>query len=489
MPDINRIIQKHRKVNPGIIQKAIEIDHPTLKRPWEDLEEDRSDFKWQTGYEEKTARTQFRETPKESIVPPQSVPELWYATGMGVLQAIRFHQKALIATFAISLLIVGGLASFFPSSYYSTLHLYAPEKADSISSRLQMFSNRIEFASFPVDFKIPLRLIARRLASDEAQQWVVNAYKAEQAKSKNPEAPSVIDQMVRAETFYAEGSELLVIQGYANDPDIATRITNLYWDYLEQQIVLMRDENLKEIHRWIELTSMDWNQRMDEISQALAAIPSNDMNGVRDQLNGQLVTTLSNAQLQKKKIDLARDDLRRALRSSGTQELWALNLPEIQDLKRIDQALQQGAINSQSHDEIVKRANDVAEKKLKDFDTQSRIAGEEIGQIKLQMADNSLASKNQNQFNTKQSELTRQQEDYAGRIEELTKLSNQINVESTLAHGRLRPIRTAFPDPSTRRPLLAVKFGLCLLLSILATIAALLILQRKKVKMPSRAFA
>ena len=70
------------------------------------------------------------------------------------------------------------LASLIPSSYFSTLHLYAPEKTDSVSSRLQLFSNKIEYASFPIDFKIPLGLIARRLKSEAARSWVLQRYAA-----------------------------------------------------------------------------------------------------------------------------------------------------------------------------------------------------------------------------------------------------------------------------------------------------------------------
>src|SRR5437868_9200255 len=230
MSTIDELLDRHKKEIEQESRKLreeehVEIPRDPFRRPW---------------------HGPATESITESIIDTTKKELPWFASFGGIGRVLYARKKIFISAliiFGCSFLFV---AERIPVTYNSTLHLYAPEKWDTISSRLPLLTNRVEFASFPLEFKVPLSLLSRRLRSEEARSWVIAKYAQNPAHNVafNPDT-------VKVETAYVSTSELLMVQGFANDPEIASDITRLYWEYLEQEIKGLRGEQLKKIENWI----------------------------------------------------------------------------------------------------------------------------------------------------------------------------------------------------------------------------------------------
>ncbi len=395
---------------------------------------------------------------------------VWYHSWHGIWQTLRNHFKKLLLSFSGILILSFSLASLLPSTYSSVLHLYAPEKTDSIASRLQLFSNKIEFASFPVDFKIPLGLIARRLKSDAAKKAVAERFAILYPQDKD----KLIYDLVAAETFYAEGSELLVIQGYANSAEFSVRVTNLYWEYLESQIKTLRQNNLEKVQHWILLTSNDWKERLNVISASIASLPAASYLEKADQLGTSLAVSDSDSQLKRRGVIKEIASINEALSQPGTDYLWSLSDPEIQDIHRMNEALQiQRGQATEIETSFSAKAREISRRRLHEKEVELAGLNDQISHIKSQLISRASASKVEASMSAKQIDLLRQQSDYVGRIEDLEKLRDQVEVESTLIHTKLEPIQAATPDESSRRPSLIMKYGVATLTALILTLLCL----------------
>lgn len=466
MPKMDDIL-RHAEENAlePIQESSIDSTQATIQRPWHGLN---------SNLEDQPILNDWRKRPEFTDDLSSEVPTLWYSSFTKIVQAIDRQKFKLFITFLLAASLTGFLASLIPSSYFSTLHLYAPEKTDSVASRLQLFSNKIEFASFPIDFKIPLGLIARRLKSPAAKAWVLNQYSEKQTDLSDRK---INPDLVRADTFYAEGSELLVIEGYANDPQIAMEITNLYWAYLENEIKLLHEENLNKVQKWISLTSSDWTQRLDSISNQLAQMPTSGFQDGSGTLRFQLSSDFSTLELKKRKLSKELSDLRFAAKSKDEASLWVLADSEIQDLRRVDDALKGYATQEKNHNDLVARVRDILQNRIAEKESELASLSEQMQQVNRQISERASASRVESSASSKQTDLLRQRSDYAGRLEDLEKLKNQIEVESTLSHKKLSPIQAAFADPSTRRPSMIVKYSIAGLAALFLTVLSLLLLE------------
>lgn len=468
MPKMDDILRSAEENTLDRIQEnSMDSTNNTIQRPWHGLNSNLED-RLEPIIEDWRKRPDFTDELSGDVIP------LWYSSFTKIVQAIDRQKIKLFITFLLAFSLTGLLASLIPSTYFSTLHLYAPEKTDSVSSRLQLFSNKIEFASFPIDFKIPLGLIARRLKSGAAKAWVLKNYYETQ---NNLTDKKINEDLVHADTFYAEGSELLVIEGYANDPEIAVEITNLYWAYLENEIKSLHEENLTKVQKWINLTSSDWSQRLDSISNQLSQMPTGGFQDGNGSLRFQLSSDFSSLELKKRKLSKELSDLRFAAKSKDTATLWSLPEPEIQDLRRVDEALKGFSNQDKNHDDLVARARDILQHRLTEKESELSALSEQMQQVNRQISERASASRAESSVTSKQTDLLRQQSDYAGRLEDLEKLKNQIEVESTLSHKKLSPIQAAFADPSTRRPSMIVKYSIAVLAALFLTVLTLVILE------------
>jgi hypothetical protein len=462
MDELLQDATKHKA--DSVFQSNLDFE-PDPLRPWHGL--DSNPEQRQKDIKDWRHRPEIEESVAETI-------GVWYSSITGVVQAFLKHRIKLLVIFVLSTTLTTSIASFIPSTYFSTLHLYAPEKTDSVASRLQLFSNKIEYASFPVDFKIPLGLIARRLKSLEAKAWVLKKY----AEMPTHASEKKIDpELVNAETFYAEGSELLVVQGYANDPFVSVDVTNLYWDYLENEIKSLHEDNLAKVQKWIVLTSDDWTQRLNSISKRLTNMPTTGYQENNGQLRTQLTSDYSSFEIKKRKINKEKAELQTALKSKDLSLVWAISDPEIQDIRRVDEAISAEYGTQNSHEALIARGMEILHRRIQEKDLELVSIEEQMNQVKQQMVERASVSRMESSISSKQSDLIRQQSDYVGRLEELEKLKNQIEVESTLAHKKLSPIQAAFADPTSLRPSMVVKYFICVFAAIFFTLIALILLE------------
>jgi hypothetical protein len=160
------------------------------------------------------------------------------------------------------------------------------------------------------------------------------------------------------------------------------------------------------------------------------------------------------------------------------EDLWAVSDSELQDLKTVFLALQEqeamapgGGLKTRQ-DEIKNQAIKLAHSLLGQRQSQYAELQDQANKLKSQLDAHPMAG-----VSDRQRELLRQQTDYQAQIDELEKLRTQIGVESRLTTTRLRVIQPAFADPSTRRPILVLKYSVCVLLALLVTILALIIIQ------------
>jgi hypothetical protein len=411
----------------------------------------------------------------------------WYGSFTGIREAVLKHKLMLFTAFFGGLMVLVGVAQFVPDSYNSVLNLYAPERTDSVSSRLQLFSGRVEFAGFPVDFKIPLGLTARRLRSDRAKEWVLKQY----AQRPHDSRITINPDLIHADTFYAEGSELLVIQGYANAPQIAADVTNLYWEYLETEIGGMRKEHLHRVNQWLALTASNLQAKLDDLNLKASAVSDSPMALSRAQLNSKLADTYADAEVKRIRTQKQLDELAAALNHRPEltlTTLWSLPYPELQDLRQVHSALalQQETDTSpllasrlKSIDEqAVTLAKKLLEQRRLEFDSLTNETQKLKTQIDLQMPANTLQG---------QRDLLTQQTQTKLLLSELDALKAQLAVEFDIAPSRLRVIQPALPDFSTRRPSLVVKYSACALAALMLSILSLAWAQRKVVYLNPRA--
>jgi hypothetical protein len=463
MPDIEELIKKYGK---QIVEEMNEyrevlqtrLPRDSARRPWSDA-----------GAEAGAANaTSGADSPK---VPNKK----WYASLHGIKSALVGHRMLLFVVLSGSLMILAALAQFIPSSYNSTLHLYAPEKTDTISSRMALFSNRLEFASFPVDFKIPLGLVARRLRNEPARDWVLKEFGSKPSNSDS----HLIPEMVRAETFYAEGSELLVIQGYANDPQLAADITNLYWDYLESEVRNMRLEHLKRIEQWISLTSQNINEKLTEVTSEITRSSAMIVSESRTQLNSMLEKNYAEIEVKRIRAQKEIEELKAASSGGPARKdlIWAVSNPDIQDLRQVELALKAMAMTDEVKFRVAdneKQAYQLVNKLLSEQTVAYGVLTDEARRMKSQIESHpTILSTNE------QNERVRQQEEYRSQLVELDRLKNQISVEVNIAPPKLRVIQPALADPTTRRPLLVLKYFVCIAGSFFFTLLALLLAQMK----------
>lgn len=398
------------------------------------------------------------------------IDKLWYASPGSIASTIRKHLKILVPVFLTSLLVAIAAARYFPTTFNSSLHLYAPEKTDSISSRLSLFSNRVEFASFPVDFKVPLGLIARRLRGEAAKKWVLTQYAAKPHSSDVEINPS----SVKAETFHTDGTELLVIQGYANDPRIAAEVTNLYWDYLENEVAVMQKEHLMTIDQWVDMTSKSLHKNLDDVTDQLDVLGAGAMSNSDARLSSMLADAYSDSEVKRIRLQKEIEDLNSASRSHSFDKIWSISDPAIQDLRQVDQALQSAQLAdppdviAARREEVRSKALNLVESLLKDKRIEYAALQQQSQKLKIQLDSHEVLG-----VSDHQKDLLRKQADYQNLIDELNRLKGQLLVERNLKFTRLNVVQQALPDVTTRRPLFLVKYGFCLLASILFTFIVL----------------
>jgi hypothetical protein len=477
MPTINELLEKHageiadesRRFKSEV---QTEIPRDPLRRPWNDVANESEAVGG--------ARSVANKAPTKSSTLTPEKATVWYATLGSILEAIKQNLKLLSLVFFLTFAASSIGAQFVPVTYSSALQLYAPDKSDDISSRLALYANRVEFASFPVGFKIPLGLIVRRLKGPEAKAWVIEQY-----LSKNKVSDKGFDaDAVRVETYYAEGSELLVIQGYARTPETAVEITNLYWDYFENEIRNMRGEHLAKVSEWIQMTSFDLGQKSASLMERIAKLSPEKQGAEKVQIRGRLAESFADLQMKQMRVQRERDDLSAAVADRSGEKLFLLSDIEIQDMRRIKLALNEQKngtsperLNTQKED-LLKQAREFAHDRLAEKEIELSSLKEQLRKISPQLLSYKSTDTADSAASSQIRELLRQEDQYQSQLDELSKLKSQIEVESNLVHMRLRPIQAATPDTSTCRPYKMLLYGLGAVIALFFSLLTLGIAQQ-----------
>ncbi len=473
MPNIEDLMKQYAKEIAGEkeqFQDAIQtrVSRESIRRPWDFVAEPQK--AQASSSDSVTPSTPFAKRP---------VP-IWYSSWETIKGAVGRNKFGVQVSFYITLVITCFFAQFITSTYSSTLHLYAPEKPNDIASRLPMFSNRVEFASFPVNLKIPLGLIARRLRGEPAKAWVMAQYASRPKKVNVPIDPSIM----RAETFYAEGSELLVVQGYANDPQIAADVTNLYWDYLENEIQTINKEHNSHVTEWLDLTAQGLKAKIEDVSSQIAQSAVAPLSDTMAKVDAKLADSLSDVELRKLKIQKELDELKRANNAQSLDRLWAISMPEIQDLRAVDRALQDESGSAPVADTLARRA-DIQSQAFKLSKQLGDDKARELNELEMQahrmkvQLDQHLQSSGSRQVSEVQKELFQNETVYRAQLEEVGRLASQLKVEAALNATRLRVIQPALSDPTSRRPMLVLVYTVCALLAFLASILYLMFVEMR----------
>lgn len=389
-----------------------------------------------------------------------------------LLGIAKENSKQLLLCFLAFASILGGYAFTIPSSFYSTLHLYAPEKMDSISSRLSLFTQKVEYASFPVDLKTPISLFSRRLREETAKNWVVEKILADPT-NKGVLRPS----SVSIETNYVPNQEILVIEGYANSPDLAALATNYYWDFLIADIRSLEEEQQIKIKKWFELTNQSLDQQISDKMKKLETITPRSFNksGVF-KLKESLGDSFTDLELQKSNLERQLIELKSWTNRNDFTGLKESVDPEVDSqLKIYNQLLAQKNIVNEGRvqqgrtaviETISSRIKEI-QHELNSISVEQKNALGQIANINSKDNQIKVASEQEVDLRAQLMTLRIQKND-------LITFKSQIEMESRIRSPQFKLIRKPIPNPASIRPLPIVKYGMAFSIALILAFATIL---------------
>ena len=430
-------------------------------KPWDLLDSDMKDYNFESDSANQEKKTEITETGLAAFVSK-------------VILLVTENSKLFIKTF-VTLAVLGLFSmSLVPSSYYSTLHLFAPEFADTIGTRLSLFTQRIEYASFPVDYRTPVSILSRRLREDVAKEWVLNKIKS------NPELLKKMDGLkdssVSVETNYVPIQQLLQIDGYANSPELAVEISKLYHQYLLESISKIEAAQSEKVRMWFDLTNKSVDEQMDAVSRQIKDIMPQTTGKVSTlKLRDLLGDSYSDSEIKKTDLIKTISELKKLSNLTSYENVTESIDPEVQTQLRI-------------YNQLLQRQQFVDGIQLRDA---ARMLKQTI-QLKMQESEYSLSSLQANQVSTirKIAEVgsrdgdIRMINDQEGDLRlqlatlrmqkvELTKFKSQVEMENGIRTATYKTIKEPLPNDSSIRPLPAIKYSIAL---VLAAIFSLLVI-------------
>lgn len=430
------------------------------KRPWDLLNKslnDRPEFKDEVWEDESEALAKNLAAKKERT---------------NLLDIAKDNSKRLLVSFLAFAIILGGYAFTIPSSFYSTLHLYAPEKTDSISSRLSLFTQKLEYASFPVDLKTPISLFSRRLREETAKDWVIQKIITDPTNKEilNPSSISI-------ETNYVPNQEILAIEGYANSPELATLVTNYYWEFLIADIRSLEEEQQIKIQKWFDLTNKSLDQQIEDNMKKLETIAPNafQKSGVF-KLQESLEDTFSDLELRKTNLEQQLRELKSWANRSDFVGLTESMDPEVDSqLKIYNQLLtQKNIVNEERVQQGLTTVIDTISNRIKEIQYELSSASSEQktaqGQIaNINIKDNQIKVASEQEMNLRAQLMTLRTQK-----SDLITFKSQIEMESSIRSPQFKIIRKPSPNPASIRPLPVVKYGMAFFIAFILACATIL---------------
>ena len=375
------------------------------------------------------------------------------------LNFIVARKKNLILSLASAALVGSIIGWLTPSSYFSTMQIYAPEQVDDISSRLSLFSNRIVFASFPVANQLPASLLARHLQTEQAKQWVLNQFKSR--GYENQLSTPLLQQTVRAEVNYASATQILEIDGYANTPEAASLITTLYWDYFLNLRKDMNLDHLKKVTAWFKYTNDRIDQKLADTMEQLSkfkgsTIVASEMGNIQT-----ATTSYSSAQMKREQLSRKMAALSKALAIGTPQSFENVDDPDIQILIQVRRQILNQADNRYYIDrvsEIESQIKNLAQQKiahykfeLGDLNAKAQYLNKELTTAKIMGGQALLSSEEASALASQLITLRSQKSD-------LLKLQVQLEVEPIVDASTYKVVREPLANPSSLRPIPTVKY-------------------------------
>lgn len=444
MPEFDDLLNQHKaeieeekKSYGTVIQN--EIPRDPLRRPWH--QQDAPDF-----IESSVSAGAKKEGKREYP---------WFASFGGIWRVLRRRWRVAVAGALVAALLISGAAMTVAPSYSSTLHLYAPDKVDSIVSRMNLLTNQLEFASLPIEFRVPISLISRRLRDTTARQWVLEQLlNSEKVKAGQLR---VSPDSVHVETFYSAGQELLVIQGFANNPDAAYEVTNLYWKYLENELETIRKAYFSRIDEWIKVRAEALDRDIANLGEMLGKSTAK-ISGTDGQspLQARLRNDLADLEMKKLALQKELEVLNASLKTGSLEELRKITDPELQQMLEIRRGLaaEDGApANYRSH---------VGEIETEIKNMINRRVDERQLQLQQAIVDRQRYSRQLDSFRSSEGEQQIESEGFRdsqqrmrtleAQRSDLDKLKAQLALENQVGSVTFKAVQLPFPDVSTVRP-------------------------------------
>jgi hypothetical protein len=447
--------------------QKVEIPRDSLRRPWSP----EMDF-----LVEEKAKDLIDKTVRSAVI---DLP--WFATAAGVLKYLSLRKKSLVTFFSAGFMAFMALGALIPNRYYSSSHIFVPAKIDSISSRLTSVLDKMEFASLPLDLKMPVMLMAKELETDDAKKWVIDHLQG-----------SVDPSTVYVDAGYALANETLVIQGFGNSPETALQTAQLYKKLFENKVNNLRVGQLEKIDKWADLRLEKINQEIDGIKPRLSTVSTYSSNqqkvvNIRQKLSDKV------ADLIVKKINLQRlaNQVAQAKWSQDLGTLQSVDNTELQESLDVYHGLTDKMAENKSDEKmqaLYKQEKNRIEIKIRDMlGTLSQNTQKELNQLDAEISkyqaevtkygsqesDIKMANGKENDYGLRIANLENQRED-------LLKLKNQIQMEISVPSTQYKLVQEAMMDPSARTPHPAVRYGLIFLGAVFVTVIGLIVMQWRR---------
>ncbi len=394
-----------------------------------------------------------------------------------ISQSIREHWKITIFAWFTFLSISFGFVSQMPNNYFSTLYLFAPETSQSISSRLPLFSNRVEYASFPMELKIPISILSRQLRKEDARKWVISEYLSHH--SDVSPATLHLDE-VRVEPGYVPTTEILVIEGFAYDPEMAKEITDLYWQYFNLQIKRLEDEHRARVRDWFFQTNASLDSQIETLLKRLEPDSNEKQSPVNlDMTSSRLSESFTNTQTQRSLLLAERDELLRAQTIEDLNKLSDISDRDINSMIQIRRQLLESP-DSQLYfnrlSQVEAQIRDLIGQKIREKDSALIALSQNSSALERQLGSLQKASRQRKIVGSMESDLVNQITTLRSYKSEIAKLKSQLELEPEVNNVKTKVLQRPIANPDSMRPSLSTRYGMAFAISTAVTLMATLLM-------------
>lgn len=460
MPTLNDLLNQHKdeienEIKQYKAQQKTEITRNNDTRVWKAKLKNEIDFE-----EEKS----------KHIVPENKERKTEFSFGRAVFNRWKMGFLLLAILMAPTLIAV----NFLPKNYFSVMYIYAPEKSDSIASRMTLFYNRVEFASFPTELKMPVSLLSKKLKQSEARNWVIKTYI--ERFSQNSTLP-FSPESISAEVAYVVNTETLMIQGFANHPEVAMLITNLYGEYFQLLKKNIEDEHRQKIDEWFAQTMSNIDKQSDDIFLQLQNITLSPINkSMLNSISGRMSENANQIEMKLATLNLQRDELLRALKTTDFKEMSFVTDVEVQNLLKIrEELLSRPETQQYSYriDDMESQIRTLIQNKIQEKTLAIKTAHQDQIVVNKKLKDNKDLNSVLNVNQELESNLITQLNSLRSQKSELLKLKSQLQVELSSGNLDYKVVQPPLANENSLRPLPAVRYLMAIALVFLLVLLTL----------------